>query len=56
MLNQIELERLMKFRDKHTKCSTKIKVTIFATDIGDGLVVKCCGCKKKKDITDYDSW
>lgn len=60
-----ELEDIEKFKSKHrkSKCYTqngtgsmKFKITMEATGVGEALTIKCCGCKKKKDVTDYDGW
>lgn len=62
MFNETELKRLSDFHDKHSKCyskykkSAKFKITLTATGIGDNVEVKCCSCKKSKDISDYDNW
>ena len=62
MLNKVELERANEFREKHSKCyrrfekTAKFKITVEATGIADGVEIKCCSCKKSKNISDYESW
>lgn len=62
LLGKKELESLSVFEDKHAMCyskynkSTKYKIIITGTGIGLHVKVKCCSCKKSKDISDYDSW
>ncbi len=34
----------------------KIRIKIEPTGIGNGVVIKCKTCKKKKDITDVSTW
>ena len=64
-MNYKELHTLNNFKTEHCKpkCYTnngkdpvKFKVTIRAIGMGESVKVKCCGCKKKLDITDFDSW
>lgn len=59
-MNNTEWERFLKFKEKHDKHyhndSLKFKISLTSTGIGWAVTVKCCGCKKKKNITDYDGW
>jgi hypothetical protein len=33
-----------------------LRYSFTPTGIGDSIVVKCTGCKKKLDVTEYESW
>lgn len=61
-MNKVELEKYEKFRKRHAKCylkfnkTSKFKLTLVATGIRESIEVKCCSCKKKKYISDYESW
>lgn len=58
-LNDKEKKKLKKFYDKHYNRGCREiyeHVTFICTGIGIAVRVKCPVCKKKKDISDYDSW
>lgn len=59
-----EVENLKQFMTKHKNCntntkSTKNKFVLEVTrnsGIGNAIFVKCKGCGKEENITDYRSW
>ena len=61
-MNQKELEEFLKFQDAHNTCyaiakkTEKFKIILTATGLGYQVIAKCCSCKEKKDISDYDCW
>jgi len=56
--NNKETDLYWDFWKQHNKkCrASKMKVTIYHTEIGTAVKVKCPKCGKKKDITDYNVW
>lgn len=62
-MNKKELEAIEEFKMQHEYCyhthnkdASKYKITLKATGIGESVVIKCCSCKDKKNVTDYGSW
>lgn len=40
----------------HNKPASKYKIILESAGIGETVVIKCCSCKDKKDVTDIGSW
>ena len=62
-MNKKELEAIEEFKMQHEYCyhthnkdASKYKITLKATGIGESVVIKCCSCKDKKNVTDYSAW
>ena len=65
-LSDKEEQSFEEFRDKHKKCTDKLPMatdgkypfTYVFTPGGVGTIVKvrCNGCGKEENITDYDNW
>ena len=61
-LSDIEKESAKSFQEKHKECyidtaiGGQFEYRFGPTSIGHVITIKCLFCKKKKDITDYDSW
>ena len=62
-MNKNELEAIEEFKMQHEYCynthnkdASKYKITLKATGIGESVVIKCCSCKDKKNVTDYSAW
>ena len=62
-LSKSEEEKARVFRIKHVKtCRHETAIGglfqyIFTpTSIGQAVEIKCVGCKKTKDLTDYKTW
>lgn len=55
-LNEKEIKRYNKFIKKHKKCDGILELIFSLTGIANAVSVSCTGCKKTKNITDYDSW
>lgn len=53
-LTEYEKKKANKFRKKHMHGC--MSYTFSLTGIGIAVKIKCQKCKKKKNITDYDSW
>jgi hypothetical protein len=62
MISLKELETINEFEKNHSRCyhkykkTSKFKIKATQTGLGYNVKVKCCGCKKSKDVTDYDTW
>lgn len=57
-LNESESKMAVAFVEKHHGMGhgSTYRYIFTPTGIGDKVVIKCVRCKKKKDISDYDSW
>ena len=62
-MNKKELEAIEEFKMQHEYCyhthnkdASKYKITLKSTGIGESVVIKCCSCKDKKNVTDYSAW
>lgn len=55
-LNEKEEQEFEKFKKKHRECRGLFKISFTPTGIGNDIEVKCTVCKKKKNITDVESW
>jgi hypothetical protein len=62
-MNKIELEKIYEFKMQHEYCyyehkkdASKFKIILKATGIGESVVIKCCACKERENVTDYGDW
>lgn len=56
-MSDLELKRAIKFKRKHNKkCKGSYQYLVTPGSIGEGVIIKCLVCKKKKAITDYGCW
>ena len=56
-LNEVENEKLKKFKRKHHKeCNSGVTTMFTESGIGCKVEVYCAVCEKKKDISDYNCW
>ena len=56
LMTEEEKYNYANFLQRHASCHSSISVTFTPTGLGYQIVCKCCGCKRKQDITDYESW
>lgn len=56
-LSSEEHDQAELFAAEHRDCkSNSFTLKFTATGVGTKIVVKCKGCGKKKDISEYDRW
>lgn len=62
-MNKIELGNISRFKTQHQYCydtykkdSSKFKITLKSTGIGESVVIKCCACKERENVTDIGAW
>jgi len=57
LLTVTEEKQAIEFFNTHGDCYGNIIIKLTRdSGIGIGVIIKCKGCKAKKNITDYSTW